>query len=424
MELAILSSALFNKEHLFLLLEYGPDIFYNAEYRFICSQMRDMSEAGEDVCLLSLDAKLRDCKEYEKRDYKKTIQELMGGQYASIHNYSFILKQLRKQRILEKISSSSKDIFNLIQNKDISYERFIESLISQYEDLKSEKKRDGYTVQELSKMKLDELFNKANYVLSGFKSLDEKITGFFNSQLTIIAARPGRGKTSLAVQLACNIDNCILFSCEKPERDIYARMLASKAKLSVSAIKNRNLSQADLERESHEHKKNVDKYNIKIYTDRNFYVIMNKIKKECEFSKPKIIIIDYLQKIINTPGENQNNKIGHITNTLQGLALKYDIPIIILSQLSRAGEKEKRDPLLSDLRDSGNIEQDGNTIIFLHETTDNQTEIIVAKNSDGPTGTIKNIKFIKQYVSFENISHIADDINFDESKPLYGGAYD
>lgn len=259
-------------------------------------------------------------------------------------------------------------------------------------------KLTGITIKEISEMSLDDIFSKTSYIKTNIEKLDEIIRGFFNTQLIVIAARPGKGKSSLALQIAENLkDNALYFSLEMNRRELYARILSRYSEVESWKIMAKKLNDDEMKRIMGVHAKISPETKIKVFdkiSDVN--LIINEIKKSARKGKLKSVFIDYLQLIKGAKGENQNLKIGYITGKLKNLSMELEIPIILLSQLSRGNEKESREPQLSDLRESGNIEQDADVVIFIHEG-----EFIIAKNRNGKTGKF-SIDFEKQFFRFES----------------------
>lgn len=246
---------------------------------------------------------------------------------------------------------------------------------------------------------------------SGFKTLDSLINGFRPGELIIIAARPGMGKTSFALNIAGNIcrkNKIILFSLEMSCYSLACRILASMTKIPLKKLINKTIDERDKSR-IQEFTNQIP--NFKLFVDDSSYVDFVTIKDEIKsLGNIDLIIVDYLQLIDTGPGVNRVMEITKLTRNFKNLARELNIPIILLSQLSRACEsRQDKRPTMSDLRDSGSIEQDADKVMLIYrpgyyfEKIDPEDcEIIVAKNRSGDTGVV-NIKWYGQYSLFEDV---------------------
>ena len=246
---------------------------------------------------------------------------------------------------------------------------------------------------------------------SGFKELDSIINGFRPGELIIIAARPGMGKTSFALNIAGNIcrkNKIILFSLEMSCYSLACRILASMTKIPLKKLINKTIDERDKSR-IQEFTNQIP--NFKLFVDDSSYVDFVTIKDEIKsLGNIDLIIVDYLQLIDTGPGVNRVMEITKLTRNFKNLARELNIPIILLSQLSRACEsRQDKRPTMSDLRDSGSIEQDADKVMLIYrpgyyfEKIDPEDcEIIVAKNRSGDTGVV-NIKWYGQYSLFEDV---------------------
>lgn len=399
-EFDIISGAVLDEGNRRKLFQFDNDIFESYDSKVLFNAMRDMEQEGETICLLSLVTKLESKGELEKIGGQVTIARI--GQSYPIINYDYVLNELYKKNIRQKINAISKDI----QGSKTDDERlgWIEKLSEEKQNLISKNKTKYVNLDEIIKGEMETIFEKSYFHRTGLKPIDDVILGLFNGQLIVLAARPKKGKSALALQIALNVNKTIFFSLEMKARELYARILSAKTSIPSWKIETCNLTGDEKTRIDNIRNNIKDKYSLKIFDNINDYFdIVNNITKLLEHeNKPNLIVIDYLQLIRNAPGDNQNLRIAGITGTMKGLALKYNIPILLISQLSRDSEKQgKREPILSDLRDSGAIEQDADVIIFIHETKEKNTEIIIAGNRKGKEGTIRDIKFIREFTYFE-----------------------
>ena len=261
--------------------------------------------------------------------------------------------------------------------------------------------------------------NEEEYIDTGYEDLDGLLKGLHGGDLVIVAARPAMGKSAFAVNVMENvvledIKSVLLFSFEMSTSQIFARMVSIYSKVRMESILGKSLSLAEskiVKRASDE----LGHEGFYLY-DRADLATVGGISRIAEEEKKKhdikLIIIDYLQ-LMSVPGmngDNRNGEISKITRGLKLLAKKLDIPIILLSQLSRATEKRgTKMPMLSDLRDSGAIEQDADIVMFLHrpgyygdKENDGVCLVNVAKHRQGPTGTI-DLAWIDRYTAFGDL---------------------
>jgi replicative DNA helicase len=258
-------------------------------------------------------------------------------------------------------------------------------------------------------------------VPSGFRDLDRLTSGFQAGNLVIIAARPSMGKSALglcmAVNLAVRHDTPVaLFTLEMSKQEVTQRLMCSEAKVESQRLRTGKLAPEDWSRLTAA----CDKLaKAPIYVDDTGSISMMEIRSKCRRLKSKeprlgLVIVDYLQLMTSgTTVENRVQEVSQISRALKVLARDLDVPIIAMSQLSRAVEQrhDKR-PILSDLRESGSIEQDSDLVMFVYrdeyynpEETDQQglAEIILAKHRNGPTGSEK-LSFLKRYAKFADLA--------------------
>lgn len=262
--------------------------------------------------------------------------------------------------------------------------------------------------------------NGASYGLpTGFTDLDRRLSGMAKQDLIVIAARPAMGKTVLAVDIALNVakqnKNVLMFSLEMSKEQICTRMLSNKAKVSGDAIRNGYLNDESFPRMRHA-KGLLDALSVHIIDNPGLSITeIRSLSKLQHMKRPlDLIVVDYMQLSNAATGKsgNREREISMISGGLKGIAKELDIPVIALSQLNRGvdARTEKR-PMLSDLRESGSIEQDADVVMFIYrdevynQSPDNPlrgiAEIITAKQRNGSTGKNKLI-FQGEFSSFQN----------------------
>jgi replicative DNA helicase len=258
-------------------------------------------------------------------------------------------------------------------------------------------------------------------VPSGFADLDEMTSGFQASELIIVAARPSMGQTAfclnVATQAAVDGFGVAVFSLEMSKEALVQRMLCAEARVDSQAVRRGSLRDPDFTRLA---RAAGILQSCPVWIDDSPALTLLEMRSKARRLKVendvRLIVVDYLQ-LMRSPeySENRVQEISDISRSLKGLARELDIPVIALSQLSRASEQRggERRPILSDLRDSGAIEQDADVVLFIHRpemyqkedsegnSLEGIAEVIVGKHRNGPTGTV-NLYFHKQFTRFDN----------------------
>ena len=254
---------------------------------------------------------------------------------------------------------------------------------------------------------------------TGFRDLDKMTAGFQRNDLIIVAARPSVGKTAFALNIAQNVatktdENVAIFSLEMGADQLVMRMLCAEGNIDAQVLRTGALEAEDWRKLT---MAMGSLSNAGVFIDDSPGIRVNEIRSKCRRLQQEhglgMIIIDYLQLIQGSgrAGENRQQEVSEISRSLKGLARELKVPVIALSQLSRGVEqRQDKRPMMSDLRESGSIEQDADIVSFLYredyydKETENQNiiEIIIAKQRNGPTGTV-SLAFAKEYNKFVNI---------------------
>ena len=400
-----------------------PEDFYRPDNRIIFETMIDLFTRNAPVDLITLGAKLDERGFTESvggRDYLLMLASSVSTS-ANWEHYAKIIEKKSTQRKLiqagqkitgdgydsskeldEILEDAEKSIFNILQGKSGSdFALMKDLLVGAIGDIEKVYKNKGQTAG----------------ISTGYKDLDSKTAGLHPSDLVLIAARPAVGKSALAHSICQNvtIDQKVptaLFSLEMSDVQIVNRLLCSTAKLDFQKIRTGNLDSSDWA-------KIIGAVaplsEAPLYIDDTPGITPTEIRAKCRKLKMEkglgLIIIDYLQLMSGgRRSENRQQEISEISRSLKGIAREMDVPVIALSQLSRAVESraDKR-PMLSDLRESGAIEQDADVVMFIYrdeyynpgEDNAGQAEIIIAKQRSGPTGTVE-MTFVDRYTRFES----------------------
>ncbi|STY44736.1 Replicative DNA helicase [Listeria grayi] len=260
---------------------------------------------------------------------------------------------------------------------------------------------------------------------TGFNELDKMTAGFQRNDLIIVAARPSVGKTAFALNIAQNVatktdENVAIFSLEMGAEQLVMRMLCAEGNINAQNLRTGALTSDDWQ------KLTIAMgtlSNSGIYIDDTPGVRVNEIRSKCRRLKQEtglgMIVIDYLQLIAGSGrgGENRQQEVSEISRSLKALARELEVPVIALSQLSRSVEqRQDKRPMMSDIRESGSIEQDADIVAFLYREdyydregeNDGTIEIIIAKQRNGPVGDVK-LAFVKEYNKFVNLEIRYDD---------------
>ena len=449
LEEAVLGASMLEKDTFAQVLEIiqSEECFYADAHQKIYSAMRRLFDKGTPVDLLTITEELR----------KTNELEIVGGAYyltrltmvvlssAHVEAHARIVMEKFIQRELIRISGSvisdayedSTDVFDLLDKAESGlYEITDKHLRKNFKSLQD--------VLVKTMNEIDENRNKTDDITgvpSGFASLDRLTAGWQKTDLIILAARPSVGKTAFALNLAMNAAMnpgkafpVAVFSLEMGAGQIVKRMLSAVTDVSMEAITRGKMAEHEFIQMSQRMGKLAQ---AKIYLDDqaalNIFELRAKARRLKQKHDIQLILIDYLQLMQASveKGGNREQEISKISRDLKALAKELEVPIIALSQLNRSVEtrKESKIPQLSDLRESGAIEQDADLVMFLYrpeyhgitndamgETVEGETQIHIAKHRNGSTG-MEKVRFIKEYQRFVDM----EDNRFDSFGGGNGG---
>lgn len=424
-ERAILGALLINDENILRVSEYlMPSDFYTNAHKIIYKTISEIHESNKRVDLITLQDEL------EKKDhlediggvlYLVSLQEDISA-VGLVEQHTKIIKE--KAILRELITSATSIITNCYSQNDKGIEAVLDEAEQTIFDIANKRLNKSFVQLDIWLKKtfkqLSEIKNHGSGITgipSGYEKLDEISSGFQNGDFIVLAARPSMGKTALSLQFALNAAEAGyrvgFFSIEMSAEQLVLRLLSAKARVYHHSIRNKTISSNDWNdliaaaAELAQSKLFIDDAPMQTIMD-----IRTKARKLKIEHNVDCIIIDYLQ-LLHGSGryENRHQEVSSISRSLKALAKELNIPVIALSQLSRAVESriDKR-PQLSDLRESGAIEQDADLIMFLYrdivynqDTEDpNLAELIIGKQRNGPTGTVF-LNFQREYTSFEDI---------------------
>lgn len=446
LEEAVLGAAMLEKDTFAQVLEIiqSEDCFYMDAHQKIYAAMRRLFDKGTPVDLLTITEELRRSNELEIVGGAYYLTRLTMSVLSSAHVEAHARLVMEKfiQRELIRISGSvisdayedSTDVFDLLDKAESGlYEITDKHLRKNFKSLQEVLAKTITEIDE-SRKKTDEVTG----VPSGYAPLDRITGGWQKTDLIILAARPAVGKTAFTLNLAMNAAMnagrefpVALFSLEMGAGQIVKRMLAAVTEVSMDAITKGKMAEHEFIQMSQRMSKLAK---AKIFIDDqaalNIFELRAKARRLKQKHDIQMILIDYLQLMQASveKGGNREQEISKISRDLKALAKELEVPIIALSQLNRSVEtrKESKVPQLSDLRESGAIEQDADLVMFLYrpeyygiqndemgQTVEGQTHVHIAKHRNGSTGDIK-VRFIKEYQKFVDM----EEDGFDSFKPI------
>lgn len=432
-EAAVLGAMLIEKEAVPKAIELlNSDSFYLKEHRLIFDAMVSLFESGEPIDTVTL---------YEELKKREKAEEVGGAIYlsklsqniSSAANIEFHAKIILEKEILRGLITSSheiaraayegtEDAFDILDTAESKIFEITEKHLKKTFTSMDRAVRDALEYIEAIHSNTKQKFS----VPTGFYELDELLGGFQKSDLIIIAARPSMGKTALALTLARNaaVDHKIpvgIFSLEMATIQLIIRMLCAEGRLNAHLVRTGKLpSEEGVKLSKNAHRLIESPLYIDDTPAQSVLEIRAKARRLKAEKNIGMIVIDYLQ-LMQGPAnaESREREISHISRSLKSLAKELNIPVIALAQLNRAVEaRQDKRPQLSDLRESGSIEQDADVVVFLNRPefygiknfaddgspTEGVAEVIIGKQRNGPTGEIR-LAFVKEYARFENLAH-------------------
>lgn len=405
-----------------------PSDFYSIQHQYIYKAILSISESNQTPDIISLTDELRKNNLLEASGgpgYIASLPEMVPSS-ANVRYYAELIKNTSVRRSLIKTAG---EIVSLTHDESIDNNTILDTAQKQIFALSE-------AIQVSSVMSLQEIIPEAvdniemlfrnkgalSGIPSGLSLLDEKTSGFHSSELIIIGARPSIGKTALAISMAVNISivqkrPSAFFSLEMPRLDLVKRIISIQSSVPLANLRTGRLTASQLKRMMDANSK---LFEAPLYIVDTPYMRLNDLKtlaRQCKMqNKVEIIFIDYIGLISN---ENallpRHEQVAEISRSLKGLARELKIPIVVLSQVKREVEGGK--PTLADLRESGSLEQDADVVMMMHRSrTDDEgkgvipTELIIAKQRNGPLGTIP-LNFVTSTTKYEQNSNDSADRN-------------
>ena len=411
-EQSILGSILLDKDAIITVTEtIQPEDFYKEAHKIIYECMLKLNSKNEPIDLITLTEELK------KQD---SLENIGGISYITslstivptTTNVKYYADIVQEKSVLRKLIKVSNDILNSGYDNSVKVEEILEQAEKKIFDISQEKSSEDFKSINSVLMDTYDMIEKLytnkeeiTGITTGFDDLNKKINGLQRTDLILVAARPAMGKTAFSLNLVQNAAlkgnaSVAVFSLEMSKEQLVQRMLSAQSNVELKKIKTGNLDENDWPRI-------IDAMsvlsNANIYIDDTPGIKMSELRSKCRKLKIEkgldFVLIDYLQ-LMEGEGNNENRQqeISKISRSLKIIAKELNCPVVALSQLSRAPEQRSdHRPMLSDLRESGSIEQDADIVMFLYRDEyyhpdserKNLGEIIISKNRHGETGSVE-----------------------------------
>jgi replicative DNA helicase len=423
-ESSVLGGVLLDNEAIDPVLELlRPEDFYRESHRKIFRAMIELADRNEPVDAITLGDHLKSKNELEAVGGSSYLT-LLADFVPTAANISYYARIVREKAILRSLITAATNIATNGYEAQGDASELLDAAEKAIFDISEQKIKGSFVkvgdmMVDSIKM-VEKLFQRKSTITgvpSGFKEFDAKTAGFQAADLIIIAARPGMGKTAFALNIASHAAysdyGVAIFSLEMNKEQLAMRLLCSDARVDSSRVRTGYLSERDFPKLASAAGRLAD---MPIYIDDTPAISILELRaKVRRFARDRgkklgLVILDYLQLMRGTGmAQNREQEISEISRSLKALAKEINVPVIAISQLNRrVEERNDKTPMLSDLRESGAIEQDADVIAFISresaynpKSVDKTTTITIAKQRNGPTGEIK-LTFLSEYTRFEN----------------------
>ncbi|MBO9131347.1 replicative DNA helicase [Bacillus sp. 165] len=407
--------------------------FYRAAHQKIFQVMLALADKGEPLDLITVTSELANQDLLEEIGGVSYLNDLASS-VPTAANVEYYAKIVEEKSILRRLIRTATSI----ASDGYTREDDVAGLLNEAEKkvLEVSQRKNAGAFQNIKDVlvvtydKIELLHNRKGDITgipTGFTELDRMTAGFQRNDLIIVAARPSVGKTAFALNIAQNVatktdENVAIFSLEMGADQLVMRMLCAEGNIDAQRLRTGSLTSEDWGKLT---MAMGSLSNAGIYIDDTPGIRVGEIRAKCRRLKQEnglgMILIDYLQLIQGNgkSGENRQQEVSEISRSLKGLARELQVPVIALSQLSRGVEsRQDKRPMMSDIRESGSIEQDADIVAFLYREdyydreTENKNiiEIIIAKQRNGPVGSVE-LAFVKEYNKFVNLERRFDETN-------------
>ncbi|WP_077215195.1 replicative DNA helicase [Bacillus dakarensis] len=408
-----------------------PEDFYRAAHQKIFNVMLNLNDQGKAVDLITVTEELAAAKLLEDTGGVSYLSELAGS-VPTAANIEYYAKIVEEKSLLRRLIRTATGIAQDGYQREDEVELLLSEAEKSIMEVSGRKNAGAFhNIKDVLVRTYDNIEMMHNRVgditgiATGFAELDEMTAGFQRNDLIIVGARPSVGKTAFALNIAQNVatktgENVAIFSLEMGAEQLVMRMLCAEGNIDAQRLRTGSLTDEDWGKLT---MAMGSLSNAGIFIDDTPGVRVQDIRAKCRRLKQEhglgMILIDYLQLILGSgrSGENRQQEVSEISRSLKQLARELQVPVIALSQLSRGVEqRQDKRPMMSDIRESGSIEQDADIVAFLYRDdyydkeseNKNIIEIIIAKQRNGPTGTV-SLAFVKEYNKFVNLERRFDD---------------
>ncbi|MBA4494087.1 replicative DNA helicase [Paenactinomyces guangxiensis] len=398
-----------------------PEDFYRQAHQRLFQVINDLAEKGEPVDLVTLTSELQDKKLLDEVGGVTYLTEL-AGTVPTAANVDYYARIVEEKAILRRLIRTATQIAASGYSGSDEVTEVLDDAERKILEISQRRMRGGgfIPIRDVLMESYEQIealhFNKGGLsgIPSGYVDLDRMTSGFKGSDLIIIAARPSMGKTAFALNVVQNIavrsgKTVAIFNLEMSASQMVMRMLSAEGNIDAQAFRTGNLNEEDWEKLTMAISTLSES---PIFIDDTPGVTVNDIRSKLRRLHAEhglgLVVIDYLQLISGRGGDSRQQEISEISRSLKLMAREFDVPVIALSQLSRAVEqRQDKRPMLSDLRESGSIEQDADIVAFLYRDDyynedsekKNIVEVIIGKQRNGPVGKVE-LLFLKNYNKF------------------------
>jgi replicative DNA helicase len=417
-------------------LKSAADTFYDLRHQTIYATMQEMYDARDAVDLLTLQQRLRDRKQLDGVGGLTYLSSLADA-VPSAANLEFYLEIIREKYLLRRLILTCTDMVGRVYEHEGEVDALLDEaerdILGVVESGVDESHSDIKDLVHKAINTIEEYHSRQGMltgISTGFMDFDKMTTGLHPGEMIVIAARPSMGKTSLAMNIVEHVALELglpvgVFSLEMTSESLVLRMLCCKARVNLRDAREGFFSERDFPRLTQVAGK-LSKAPLLIDDTSGLSILQLRAKARRMHAQHglKLLVIDYLQ-LLNSTGrraqENRQQEISEISSGIKALAKELKVPVIVLSQLNRELEKDKnRKPRLSDLRESGAIEQDADLVGLLYKPSSEDEEgaaeesegvpvnLLIAKQRNGPTGDV-NLTFLKSFTRFESAAKVSDE---------------
>lgn len=425
-EQAVIGSMLTDKEAVSSAIEVlKPEDFYREDNRTIFEAILNLYSRNEPIDIITLKSELSSMGKFEAVGGLEYIAEL-PDKVPTTANVEQYIKIVEEKSVLRNLIKTANEIITLGYDQTQEVDGIIDGAEKKIFEVMQKKNQKGYTpIKDIlveTFTELEQLYNQKQRITgipTGFSDLDFRTSGLHNSDLILVAARPAMGKSAFALNIATNAAvrakvPVAIFSLEMSKEQMTSRILCSEAMVDSNKVRTGKIDDEEWGKLA---AASGELSEANIYIDDTPGISIMEIRAKCRKMKIEknigLVVIDYLQLVQGSGkrGSSREQEIAEISRSLKILAKEINVPVIALSQLSRAPEQRPdHRPMLSDLRESGSIEQDADIVMFLYRDDyynedsekKNIAEVILAKHRAGSTGTVE-LLWLGNYTKFANI---------------------